>query len=606
MRLWRSLLRKSLPPTALAHCRCAVFGLGDSGYPKFNVMAKKLDRRLEALGAQKLVPLGLGDDQARLSWVRGRLENTAQLTRCVTTATAQHPLGYEAALGSWAPTLWAALRSACPLPPGAPPDPPPDAAPPPPRVRVHVTVLPDRSAGPIPGDVAHGEFHPIEVAACMAAARQLRAALGGGALPGAEMQPAAGDGLRRFSRDAPFLASVAVNARLTVTDDAHPREVRHLEFSLAPGGPQHMPGDALAVAPLAPPDAVAALLQRLCIPVDAVLACRVEDSHGGSSIDREFTVAARHLVRGWLDVSGAPPRRSLFAMLAATASAAHEAQRLAHFGSAVGRDDAARYSARERRSLLEVLADFPSAQPPLGLLLQAAPRLHARLFSISSSADAHPGTAHVTAAVVAWSTPLGRIRRGVLTSQLAELPGGSPDVVLPVWTVPGSLRLPADPSAPVLMVGPGTGVAPFRAFVQQQQRGGGPPRPMALFFGCRHQGVDELYGDEFRAATAPGQPLCGPDGGYFAAYSRDEAGSGGGKRYVTHLLVEQGALVWQMLSQGGHVYVAGAAGAMPRDVLDALAQVVLYHAPGMGSAADAEAWVRQLELQRRCHIEVWG
>ena len=65
VRLWRSLLRKSLPPTALAHCRCAVFGLGDSGYPKFNVMAKKLDRRLEALGAAKLVPLGLGDDQAR-------------------------------------------------------------------------------------------------------------------------------------------------------------------------------------------------------------------------------------------------------------------------------------------------------------------------------------------------------------------------------------------------------------------------------------------------------------------------------------------------------------------------------------------------------------
>jgi sulfite reductase alpha subunit-like flavoprotein len=129
---------------------------------------------------------------------------------------------------------------------------------------------------------------------------------------------------------------------------------------------------------------------------------------------------------------------------------------------------------------------------------------------------------------------------------------------------------------------------------------------MALFFGCRHQGVDELYGDEFRAATVPGQPLSGPAGGYFVAYSRDGGGSGGEKRYVTHLLREQGALVWQMLSGGGHVYVAGAAGAMPRDVLDALVQVVLHHAPGMGSAAHAEAWVRQLELQGRCHMEVWA
>ena len=440
----------------------------------------------------------------------------------------------------------------------------------------------------------------------MAAACQLRTALSGASAPAAETQPA-GEGLRRFSRDAPFLARLGVNSCLTVTDDAHPREVRHLEFCLTPQGPQHMPGDALAVAPLAPPQVVAALLLRLGIPEDAVLACRVEGGHGGC--EAEFTAAARHLVRGWLDVSGAPPRRSLFALLAATASAVHEAQRLAHFGSAVGRDDAARYCAKERRSLLEVLADFSSAQPPLGLLLQAAPRMHPRLFSISSSADAHPGSAHVTAAVVAWTTPLGRTRRGVLTSQLAQLPGGAPDVVLPVWTVPGSLRLPMDPAAPVLMVGPGTGVAPFRAFVQQQQQqqqGDGPPRPMALFFGCRHQGVDELYGEEFRAATAPGQPLSGPAGGYFVAYSRDGGGSGGGKRYVTHLLREQGALVWRMLSSGGHVYVAGAAGAMPRDVLDALAQVVLHHAPGMGSAADAEAWVRQLELQRRCHLEVWS
>jgi len=472
-----------------------------------------------------------------------------------------------------------------------------------------VQLLPGRSAGPLPSTI-EAAFNPQEVQACMSAAKALRDALAGSTAP-AET-PAARDGLRRYSREAPFLARLAVNRRLTVTDDSRPRDVRHLELQLTAEGPQHQPGDALAIAPLAPIEGVQALLERLNIPSDAVLCCQVEDSNsGGGTKVTQFEAAARHLVRGWLDTSSATPRRSFLALLADTARAAHEADRLRYFSSPQGRDDCARYASRERRNVVEVLHDFPSASPSLGLLLQAAPRLHARLFSISSSAALHPGWAHITAAVVQWTTPLKRSRTGLLTSQLVQLPGGCSDIVLPVWTVPGSLRLPADPNVPVLMVGPGTGVAPFRAFVQhaQAQVDSTPAgaaagiRPMALFFGCRHKGADELYADEWTSACEPGMPLSSPAGGYFVAYSRDVAGS---KRYVTHLLREQGHPVWQTQSAGAHVCVAGAAGAMLRDVFEAVSHVVHSHAPGMSSLADAETWLRQLDVQRRYHVEVWA
>ena len=118
------------------------------------------------------------------------------------------------------------------------------------------------------------------------------------------------------------------------------------------------------------------------------------------------------------------------------------------------------------RTLLEVLNDFGSATPQLESLLMAAPRLKPRLFSISSSLALHPRAAHVTVAIVDWITPYKRRKRGVCSSWLARL---EPGARVPVWVQRGALRLPADPQVPLVMVGPGTGVAPFRAFLQQRQ-----------------------------------------------------------------------------------------------------------------------------------------
>ncbi len=207
------LLRKSLPADALARCAVAVFGLGDSGYPKYNVTAKKLDRRLEALGAQRLLPLGLGDDQARsqhLLAARARARAPADAS----CRAPQHPLGYEASLESWAAGLWAALRALCPLPQGAPSDPAPGAELPPPPLRLRATAVP--GAPPPPQMPPPGEpDSDAEVAACVAAAAALDALLAGAGAPAVDAA--------RHSAAQPCLARVACNERLTAADHSQAR-----------------------------------------------------------------------------------------------------------------------------------------------------------------------------------------------------------------------------------------------------------------------------------------------------------------------------------------------------------------------------------------------
>ncbi len=407
----------------------------------------------------------------------------------------------------------------------------------------------------------------------------------------------------------------------------------------------------LAVTPRPPAAAVDAFLQRLGLDGSA----RLSVAAAGAPAAAAFSCSARALAAGVLDVAGASPRRFLFQVLAQHAGAALERERLQHFASAEGRDDlyrcaaalllrrgwprqrqsltqlqraqqaapilehpaARRYNQREGRTLLEVLQDFPSAQPPLAWLLQAAPLLRPRLFSISSGPALHPRAAHVTAAVVRWATPFRRAKQGLCSAWLAGLQpagqqlqgsgrGGASGSRVPVWVERGSLRLPADPQVPLLLVGPGTGVAPFRSFLQQRQAqaaeaaaaGAPAPAPCVLFFGCRSAAADFYYADEWRALQAAG--VLHPQHGLQAAFSRDQPA----KVYVTHCIRRQAALVWALLQRGARVYVAGSADRMPADVAAAFRDVAAQQG-GFG-AAEAERFVRQLQLGGRYFVEAWS
>ncbi|KAG1663014.1 hypothetical protein FOA52_016029 [Chlamydomonas sp. UWO 241] len=470
---WRFLLRKSLPPDSLSGLRCAVFGLGDSGYPKYNVAAKKLDRRLEGLGATHLLERGLGDDQART--------------------------GHEAVLDAWLPRMWAAARAAAPLPPGAPPPPPLDPGALPslgtPRFRVTLTQPPSSQLEPAV-DAAPGAqlLRGVSVAAGFARVAAAEAAGGrGNSIGGGSGDTGGGT----YGAWRPFPAHVLRNERLTAP--GHFQDVRHIELSLAGSGMEaYEPGDLLNVWPRPCAATVDTFLARMGLSGREMVEVQPTESQPG--VPSPSTGTAREFAEFVLDVGGASPRRRLFQVLAhfTPASAERERERLEYFGSAEGRDDLYRYNQGEGVTLTEALADFPSAVPPLEWLLEAAPLMRARQFSIASSARMHPGEAHLTVAVVSWTTPYKRQRAGLCSSYLAgtsscpaatsscskateQAAGGSGgggdgggggaaaggDVVA-VWTERGSMRMPTDARVPLILVGPGTGVAPFRSYLEER------------------------------------------------------------------------------------------------------------------------------------------
>jgi sulfite reductase alpha subunit-like flavoprotein len=229
------------------------------------------------------------------------------------------------------------------------------------------------------------------------------------------------------------------------------------------------------------------------------------------------------------------------------------------------------------------------------------PRLQPRRFSAASAPRLLPATAQLLVAAVEWATPGRRRRRGLCSSWLASLGAGA---AVPVWAERGALRMPSDPAVPLILIGPGTGVAPFRAFLQDRlaaARAGGapPPAPCVLVFGCRSAAADFYCREEWEAMRAAGV-LGGAGGGLLTAFSRDQAA----KVYVTHRIREHGAALWAALQAGAAVYVAGSAKKMPADVAAAVRDVAAAH--GGLAAPEAERFVRQLEAAGRYQVEAWS
>lgn len=242
------------------------------------------------------------------------------------------------------------------------------------------------------------------------------------------------------------------------------------------------------------------------------------------------------------------------------------------------------------------MADFPSAKPSIGLFFGSiAPRLQPRFYSISSSSSKHPRSIHVTCAVVRDVLPTGRMHEGVASTWLAK---AKPGQTVAMFVRHSHFRLPADPAAPVIMVGPGTGLAPFRGFLQEREQLLADKKvlgPAELFFGCRSRAQDFIYEAELRGAEEAGALSR-----LHVAYSRE----GPAKVYVQHLMEQQGAALWQLLQQPScHVYVCGDAKHMAKDVHRALVAIAAKHGRMSGTAA--EGWVKALSDSNRYLKDVW-
>ncbi|XP_025809437.1 NADPH-dependent diflavin oxidoreductase 1-like isoform X2 [Panicum hallii] len=283
------------------------------------------------------------------------------------------------------------------------------------------------------------------------------------------------------------------------------------------------------------------------------------------------------------------------------ATAEHEKEKLQYFASPEGRDDLYQYNQKESRTVLEVLEDFPSVQMPFEWLVQLTPPLKKRAFSISSSPLAHPNQIHLTVSIVSWLTPFKRTRHGLCSTWLAGLNPRKGNLI-PCWIRHGSLP-PPHPSVPLVLIGPGTGCAPFRAFVEERaaQSVAEPTAPVLFFFGCRNEDNDFLYKDFWLAhAQDEGVLSSKKGGGLFVAFSRDQPQ----KVYVQHKIKEQSARVWNLLLSGAAVYIAGSSTKMPADVTAALEEVICKE-QGV-KKEDASKWLRALERAGRFNIETWS
>ena len=388
---------------------------------------------------------------------------------------------------------------------------------------------------------------------------------GKGAVPenGAAAVPA-----RSSGKAHPFPAKLLKNVLLN--KPGSDKEVRHYEISLQGSGLTYEAGDALGVVPVNCPELVDDVLAALGGHPD-------ENVKLGESV-----MGLREALTHHLDITKPSPE-----LLAAVAQAAPHSE-VAPLLAPERRDDLRKWLwGRQVIDLLHLLPAPLSATEFVRALKKLAPRL----YSIASSPRAHPDEVHLTVSAVRYESH-GRRRNGVASTFLADRVGDAEYVKIFVRPA-HSFKLPAHGETPMILVGPGTGIAPFRAFLEERQATEAKGRNW-LFFGDQTRAADFLYEKELTAWQKSGF-LTRLD----LAFSRDLAE----KIYVQHRLLESGADVWSWLEAGAHFYVCGDASRMAKDVDAALHTIVERH--GGKTPDEAKACVARLKSEKRYQRDVY-
>ena len=372
------------------------------------------------------------------------------------------------------------------------------------------------------------------------------------------------------SRSNPFPARLITNRQLNAPGSA--KDTRHFEIALEGSGLSYEAGDALGVMPRNCPALVGEILAVLgCDGEEAVTAPSGQETSLRSALLRSYQITkpGRSFLQSLAERAGDVEWRSLL-----------EPARQADL-------DKFLYGLE----VIDLLLRCPSAKfAPLEFVSLLA-KLQARLYSISSSPKAHPGEVHLTVAAVRYETH-GRARQGVCSTFLADR--AEADTPIPVFIQTSqAFRLPADCHKPVIMIGPGTGIAPFRAFIEERRATGAQGKNW-LFFGDQRKECDFLYQEELEAMLAEGS-LTRLD----TAFSRDQAE----KVYVQTRMLEHGAELWSWLEAGAHLYVCGDAKRMAKEVEGALHQIV--ERAGGRTAAQAADYVQQLKTAKRYQRDVY-
>ena len=369
-----------------------------------------------------------------------------------------------------------------------------------------------------------------------------------------------------YSKSNPYSSRLLVNRLLTEGSD---KETRHFELSLEGSGLDYEPGDSLGVLPMNCPDVVDDLLNTLDFNGNEKVEIAGEEISLSQVLQQRLacTVLSKIQIKKFNEIANAP--------------------RLSELLLVENKEDLINYM--WGRELIDLFLEFPQRGLSVDNLISLLRPMPPRLYSIASSLSAHTEEVHLTIAVVRYDTH-GRKRKGVCSSYLAERVGDT----IPCYFHPNkNFKLPADGDKPIIMVGPGTGIAPFRAFIEERKVTGARGKNW-LFFGDRSQKTDYLYGDEWENYLKGGL-LKELD----LAWSRDQDE----KIYVQHKMIEKGAELWRWLNEGAVFYVCGDASRMAKDVDSALRTIAQKH--GAMSEDDSAIWVKSLQKEKRYLKDVY-
>ncbi|CAN8062723.1 unnamed protein product [Agarophyton chilense] len=526
---WAFIRRATLPPSILSNLQFAIFGLGDKAYVKFNAAARKLCTRLTDLGASLITPLALGDDSEQG--------------------------GYDAQLLPW-------------------------------MERILDILTPNSTS------IFANDFESLPRIEVLRFGLQREDAA-------SSLKWNQGEARRKPSAATnPLFDSVVDRVQVLTNPDAltDDKEVLHVQLDVSGCSPEtglltHEPGDIIHIMPRNSASAVEAFFELTGFDGNELIDISVRPSkrqYGDFHLNIKVPCTLMQLASAHLDLT-ATPRRRFFKQLAPFATLEMERGKLLHFASKEGTDDLTQYAYREKRTILLVLRDFPTARPPLDSLIDMIPLLRPRAFSIASSGEAHPGHIHICASLVKYLTPLRFMRVGVCSGFLKDLSEGD---CVPIFLEKGtSLRF--NNKRPAVLIGPGTGVAPMRSYLSTRKRSSAPN---VLFFGCRVADGDFLYKDEFDVFLKDGRLTQ-----LIAAFSRSDPSR---KIYVQHRLEEHGKQMWNLIhNKGAFVYLAGAAGAMPKAVRQTF--VIIIKKFGSLTEESSELYVKRMEAEGRLQMECW-